>query len=458
MLTYIFNKKSHIPLYEQLYHFIRNDILNGVIEGGSKLPSKRELASHLGISKVTVEAAYASLISEGYIYSIEKRGYYAENNLTIPASFNNTAFDDRVTESKYRIDLSANTVPTDKFPFSVWSRLMREVILNYSRELLEPLPYNGAFVLRQSIARYLLEERGMNVSPSRIIIGAGSEYLYGLIIRLLGTDKLYGIENPSYHKIRKVYDMNSVSYRLIDVSDDGVLLTDIIKSGVDIVHISPSHNFPTGKVMSTRARHKLINWANMSSDRYIIEDDFDSELRFSGKTIPPLQTLDTNGNVIYINTFSKTISPSFRIGYMVLPEKLAEKYKNELGFNSCTVPSFEQYTLSEFISQGYFERHLSRMKRYYRILRSQLFECFNNCELSKKCKLIDSDSGLHFTLLLDTDKTDEYFKSELLEMGIRVSFMSDYGGNAHLLLVNYSGLNIDDFNETLELIYKIQGE
>ncbi len=457
MLTYVFDKKSHIPIYEQLYHFIRKDILDGVIEGGSKLPSKRELASHLGISKVTVESAYASLISEGYIYSIEKRGYYAEKNLTIPVS---TAFsvDESIAEPKYRIDLSSNTVPPDRFPFSIWSRLMREVILNYSRELLEPLPYNGALVLRQSISRYLLEERGMNVSPSRIIIGAGSEYLYSLIIRLLGNDKLYGIENPSYHKIRKVYDMNSASYRLIDVSDDGVRLQDIVNSGVDIVHISPSHNFPTGRVMSARARHELIKWANMSSDRFVIEDDFDSELRFSGKTIPPLQTLDTKGNVIYINTFSKTISPSFRIGYMVLPEKLAEKYKEELGFNSCTVPSFEQYTLSEFISQGYFERHLNRMKRYYRILRSQLLTCFYDNRLSFDCKLIESDSGLHFTLFLNTDKSDEYFKTKLHEVGIRVSFMSDYGGELHTLLVNYSGLNVENFKEILDLIYLIKGE
>ncbi len=457
MLTYVFDKKSHIPMYEQLYHFIRRDILEGIIEGGSKLPSKRELASHLGISKVTVESAYASLISEGYIYSIEKRGYYAENNLTIPVT-TDLLYDEGFPEPKYRMDLSSNTVPPDRFPFSIWSRLMREVILNYSRELLEPLPYNGALVLRQSISRYLLEERGMNVSPSRIVIGAGSEYLYSLIIRLLGTNKLYGIENPSYHKIKKVYEMNSAAYRLIDVSDDGVRLSDIIESGVDTVHISPSHNFPTGKVMSARARHELIKWSNMSSDRFIIEDDFDSELRFSGKTLPPLQTLDTEGKVIYINTFSKTISPSFRIGYMVLPEKLAEKYKIELGFNSCTVPSFEQYTLSEFISQGYFERHLNRMKRYYRIFRSQLFTCFNDSKLSQDCKLIDSDSGLHFTLLLNTDKSDDYFKTRLQQMGIRVSFMSDYGGNEHILLVNYSGLNVEDFKELSELLYAIKGE
>lgn len=457
MLTYVFDKKSHTPLYEQLYHFIRTDIMNGTIEGGSKLPSKRELAAHLGISKVTVETAYASLISEGYIYSLEKRGYYAEKNLIIPSLSEIKLNDDILPEKKYRIDLSSNTVPTDRFPFSVWSRLMREVILSYSREMLEPLPYNGAMILRQSISRYLLEERGMSVSPSQIVVGAGSEYLYGQIIRLLGKDKLYGIENPSYHKIKKVYDMNSVSYRLIDLSDDGIELSNVKEYGIDIVHISPSHNFPTGKVMSARGRHELIKWAN-SGDRYIIEDDFDSELRFEGKSLPPLQTLDTRGNVIYINTFSKTISPSFRIGYMVLPEKLAVKYKTELGFNSCTVPSFEQYTLSEFISRGYFERHLNRMKRYYRLLHSDLTKCFNQSKLSVDCLLNDSDSGLHFTIYLNTDYPDEYFKQKLSEMDIRVSFMSDYGGKEHLLLVNYSGLDLDSFNEILDKLYEIKGE
>lgn len=445
MLTYIFNKNSKVSLYEQLYQFIKDDIIEGIIEGGQKLPSKREFAAHLGVSKVTVENAYNSLVSEGYVYSLEKKGYYAERGLSIPRVKSAALKQEDKTEKPYDIDLSSNTVPTSKFPFSAWSKLMREQILNYSTELLDPLPYNGAASLRKAISNYLFQERGMNVSPSSIIIGAGSEYLYSLIIRLLGNDKIYGIETPSYHKIQKVYKMNSAVCRPIKLTNDGIDKSLLYESGADVIHISPSHNFPTGYVMNVRNRHEVISWANSTDGRYIIEDDFDSELRFSGKPLQPLQTLDTMGKVIYINTFSKTISPSFRIGYMVLPESLSEKYKNELGFNSCTVPSFEQYTLAEFIEKGYYERHINRMKKYYRVLRNDLLEAFNISGVSNKASIIEAGAGLHFSLKLDTDIPDKFIKEKMEERGVKVSFLSDYDGEEHILIVNYSGLNSEKF-------------
>lgn len=445
MLTYIFNKNSKVSLYEQLYQFIKDDIIEGIIEGGQKLPSKREFAAHLGVSKVTVENAYNSLVSEGYVYSLEKKGYYAERGLSIPRVKSAALKQEDKTEKTYDIDLSSNTVPTSKFPFSAWSKLMREQILNYSTELLDPLPYNGAASLRKAISNYLFQERGMNVSPSSIIIGAGSEYLYSLIIRLLGNDKIYGIETPSYHKIQKVYKMNSAVCRPIKLTNDGIDKSLLYESGADVIHISPSHNFPTGYVMNVRNRHEVISWANSTDGRYIIEDDFDSELRFSGKPLQPLQTLDTMGKVIYINTFSKTISPSFRIGYMVLPESLSEKYKNELGFNSCTVPSFEQYTLAEFIEKGYYERHINRMKKYYRVLRNDLLEAFNISGVSNKASIIEAGAGLHFSLKLDTEIPDKYIKEKMEERGVKVSFLSDYDGEEHILIVNYSGLNSEKF-------------
>jgi len=445
MLTYIFNKNSKVSLYEQLYQFIKDDIIEGIIEGGQKLPSKREFAAHLGVSKVTVENAYNSLVSEGYVYSLEKKGYYAERGLSIPRVKSAALKQDDKTEKTYDIDLSSNTVPTSKFPFSAWSKLMREQILNYSTELLDPLPYNGAASLRKAISNYLFQERGMNISPSSVIIGAGSEYLYSLIIRLLGNDKIYGIETPSYHKIQKVYKMNSAVCRPIKLTNDGIDKSLLYESGADVIHISPSHNFPTGYVMNVRNRHEVISWANSSDGRYIIEDDFDSELRFSGKPLQPLQTLDTMGKVIYINTFSKTISPSFRIGYMVLPESLSEKYKNELGFNSCTVPSFEQYTLAEFIEKGYYERHINRMKKYYKVLRNDLLEAFNISGVSSKASIIEAGAGLHFSLKLDTEIPDKYIKEKMEERGVKVSFLSDYDGEEHILIVNYSGLNAEKF-------------
>ncbi|MBR3620047.1 MAG: PLP-dependent aminotransferase family protein [Clostridia bacterium] len=459
MLTYSFERNSKSPLYEQLYDFIKSDIISGKIKGGDKLPSKREFAAHLGISKVTVEAAYSALISEGYVYSLEKRGYYCEKNLALPEKKASALPAKKEEGKKYDIDLSSNAVPGTQFPFSVWSRLMREITLNYSRELLDPIPFEGARILRSALSAYLMSERGMNIPADRIFIGAGSEYLYTQIIRLLGSDNIYGIENPSYHKISKVYSMNGAHIRQIDITGESLNAEKLESAGIDILHISPSHNFPTGAVMGAKERHEILSWADKKAGRYVIEDDFDSELRFEGKPIPPMQTIDSAGKVIYINTCSKTISPALRIGYMVLPGELAERYRRTLSFNSCTVSSFEQYALADFISRGYFERHLSRTKKYYRILREKLLDVYENSKISSSSELCESQAGLHFTLKLRTALPDETIKARLATAGIKAAFMSDYCsaplGRPHELLINYSGLDEEKFSRALTAIYEI---
>ncbi len=461
MLTYNFERNSGVPLYEQLYGAVKSDILNGIIKSDEKLPSKRELAAHLGISKVTVEAAYAALIDEGYVYSIEKKGYFCEKNLALPEKKSTPVSAVSFSADEFKVDLSSNAVPKNQFPFSIWSRLTREVMLNYSRELLDPIPYKGVYAFREALCSYLLSSRGMRVSPENIIIGAGSEYLYTQIIRLLGSDKVYGIENPSYHKISEVYSMNNADIRYFDITDHSETVSEIERSDIDIIHISPSHNFPTGRVMGAKIRHDLLSLIGERRNGYIIEDDFDSELRFEGRPIPPMQTIDNSGRVIYINTFSKTISPSMRIGYMILPPDLAAKYSRELSFNSCTVPSFEQYTLAEFISRGYYERHINRTKKYYRILRAELLEEFARSPLSKRSEISESQAGLHFTLLLDTDMPDAKLKEMLAAEGIKASFMSDYvygsDSHGHELLVNYSGLDREKFRLALDTVCKLLG-
>ena len=459
MLTYNFERNSKAPLYEQLYDFIKSDIISGKIKGGDKLPSKREFAAHLGISKVTVEAAYSALISEGYVYSLEKKGYYCEKNLALPEKTASAPPAKKEERKKFDIDLSSNAVPGTQFPFSVWSRLMREITLNYSRELLDPIPFEGARILRSALSAYLMSERGMKISPEQIFIGAGSEYLYTQIIRLLGAENIYGIENPSYHKISKVYSMNGALIRQIDITGETLDAEALENAGINIFHISPSHNFPTGTVMGAKERHEILSWANKKGGRYVIEDDFDSELRFEGKPIPPMQTLDSAGKVIYINTFSKTISPALRIGYMVLPEELADRYRSTLSFNSCTVSSFDQYALADFISRGYFERHLSRTKKYYRILREKLLAVYEKSKIKSCAELCESQAGLHFSLKLRTDLPDKNIKARLASVGIKAAFMSDYCSapidRPYELLINYSGLDEDKFSRALAAIYEI---
>ncbi len=460
MLTYSLNKKSDIPIYEQLYSAIKNDIQNGVIEGGAKLPSKRSFSEHLGISKITVETAYSMLISEGYVYSIEKKGYYAEKDLSLPVtSKKDFCFSDNSQEN-YFLDLSSNTVPANQFPFSTWTSLMRNVCLDASEELLLPLPYNGIYELRKSISKYLFEERGVKVDPSQIVVGAGAEYLYSLIIKLLGNKTIYAVEDPTYKKIVSSYNHNGISPEFIQLDNDGLNIDLLEASNASVIHISPSHNFPTGLVYSPKRRNEILQWANSSANRYIIEDDFDSELRFTGKPLSPILSFDSYGKVIYVNTFSKTIAPSVRIGYMVLPPDLSEYFRNNLGGMSCTVSSFEQFTLSRFIDKGYFERHINRTKKYYRILREKLISVYNESKCSRYSVLTEGAAGLHFVLELNTDKSKDDIDKTLKEKGIRISFLSDFysvrlNSDEIKLLINYSGLTENDFADFLKILHSI---
>lgn len=456
MLTYVFDRKGKAPLYEQLYDCIRRDITSGRLRCGAKLPSKRTLAEHLGVSKVTVEAAYAQLAAEGYIYSVEKKGYYAEQvapALTAPSTAENAPEPEK---RQYIADIRSNAVDPDSFPISAWAKLMRETVLDSSGELLAPVPYNGARCLREAICGYLADNRGMSVNPSQLVIGAGTEYLYGLIVQLLGTNKIFALENPSYGKIPEVYTAHGAHCVFVDMDQSGVDVGCLEASGAQVAHISPAHHFPTGTVTCQKRRFELLEWANSAPGRYIIEDEYDSEFRFVGKPIPPMQTADANGRVIYINTFSKTISPSIRISYMILPPQLAEKYREKLGFYACTVASFEQYTLAKFITSGGFERHISRMKRQYKTLRNDLISLIRSSPIADRAEIIEPDSGLHFLLKIKTDISDKRLTEECAARGVRISFLSQYyrgqSQAEHMALINYSGVSREKFAFVLKIL------
>ena len=351
MLTYDMEKRGKTPAYRYIYHEIKNDILSGELSPNEKLPSKRSLATHLGISVVTVMSAYELLASEGYVYTKPKSGYYVVPIKAQKQSFHSETILPTKEESP-DFDFSGNSVSSNAFPFSVWSRLMRKVLLDYEGDLLEPIPYNGADVLRESVCKYLYHHSGMSVDPRQIIIGAGTEYLYSLIIQLVGKNKVYAVENPGYNKISKIYGMNGVKTEYINVDSKGLSIDELSESKASVVHISPSHHYPTGIVMPVDRRNEILNWAD-ENDGYIIEDDYDSEFG-SIKAMNTLFGTDKNERVLYLNTFSKTIAPSMRISYLILPPHLLEKYRKKLNFLSCTVPSFEQYTLASFINEGYF--------------------------------------------------------------------------------------------------------
>ena len=398
-------KKS---LYEQLYDEIKQDILSGRISNGTKLPSKRAQAERLGISVVTVENAYSQLLAEGYIASRERSGYYvcagdvlqeppAANEETAPEQTSPAGeFSSVAPSAEQWLNSSQKPASNSLFPFSVWTRLMRSVILEKSSDILAPVPPGGAPELQQAISAHLKTFRGISVPPHRIIVGAGTEYLNNLLVQLLGRNLTYGVENPGYHKPARIYRLNGALCLPISLDEQGISAEQLYYNNVDVAHISPAHHFPTGIVMPISRRLELMKWASRRNG-YIIEDDYDSEFRWVGKPVPAMFGLDSADRVIYMNTFSMTIAPSVRIGYICLPEELYELWRERLGFCSCPVPAFEQYTLARFISGGHFERHISRMRKHYRRVREltlALAQRYSHDSFS----ITEENAGLHFLM------------------------------------------------------------
>ena len=453
MRTYELKKMPGLPLYESLYRAIREDIRTGRLAPGDKLPSKRALASNLEIGKTTVEGAYAQLLEEGYITSKERRGFFVENIPMHPApEASPPPRKAAPLQQPPLADLTANG--TGQFPFSVWARLQREVVLDYGKDLLLPMDSRGAPALRLAIAKNLSDFRGMQVDPENILVGAGTDFLYNLLMQLLGQDKIYGVEDPGYGKIRRIYAAGGV--RCHPIPMDGLGIDPACIGDATVLHLSPGHHFPTGIVTPVSRRLKLLEWAR-SHDGWIIEDDYDTEFRFRGRPVPAMQTMDPE-RVIYLNTFSKTLSPSIRISYMVLPPALMARFHRELGFYGCTVASFEQYTLARFLSRGYFEKHINRMRKFYRARRNRVIALLESCPAANKLTIQEQDAGLHFLLQVDTRFTDEALVAFLLRKGIRVQALSSFytsPGDLHTLVVNYSGVDEEALKKALDSLENI---
>lgn len=463
MLTYNLTDTGSDSLYEYLYKSIKNDIVQGVIKAGEKLPSKRPFAKNLGVSVITVENAYAQLLAEGFIYSVPKRGFYVSD-------FKDTRKEQREplkkemvplagASSVYFADFSSNQTPSELFPFTIWSKVIREVLSDSQAQLMTNPPCGGIFLLRESIARHLKEFRGMNVRPEQILIGAGTEYLYGLLIQLLGQEKIYGVENPGYQKIAKIYNSHRVACEWIDMDGSGICIEELEEKQVDIIHITPSHHYPTGIVMPISRRYELLGWASRGEGRYIIEDDYDSELRLSGQPIPTLQSIDVSERVIYMNTFTKTLCSTVRISYMVLPQKLLIRFYETMSFYSGTVSNFEQYTLARFIEEGKFETHINRLRNYYRQKRDLLLEAINKSEMRSIASISGQEAGLHFLMAVRSDLEEAVVCRQAKEQGIKLVPLSEYyyGSSCrtkNVYVMNYSSMDVSRTDEIMERLYK----
>lgn len=478
MLTYNLTATGSDSLYESLYKCIKNDILQGKLCAGEKLPSKRSFAKNLGISVITVENAYGQLSDEGYIYSMQKRGFYvsdidmvANPNTSAKTSADANLFDDSasIACSPYFADFSSNQTDSEIFPFTIWIKTVRSVLNDNRIQLMINPPCGGILPLRNAIARYLGDFRGMKVAPHQIIIGAGTEYLYGLLIQLLGKDLIYGVENPGYHKIGKICKSMDVSYRHVDLDENGVSIHELEEKKIDIIHTSPSHHFPTGIVMPVSRRYELLGWAAKKKQHYIIEDDYDSELRLSGKPFPTLQSIDVSGKVIYMNTFTKTLASTVRISYMVLPEDLAKRFYSELSFYSCTVSNFEQYTLAQFMENGSFEKHINRLRNYYQNKRDAILKELKSGSIGKYITIQEEEAGVHFLMHIQSDCTEAEIVEKAKVGGVKLDPLSRYyikntekheqngqeNPYENTYVMNYSSVNMENIKKVVQVLSQL---
>lgn len=537
MLTYDLRSRGTSSLYEFLYQSIREDIARGRIPCGTKLPSKRNLAQHLDIGVATVTAAYDQLITEGFVRTEQRRGYFVEDvsefrckpvtpqvkdlnsedgksvgaecgaqdaaagGVIAAHGAQDARFDDasagrssrhrgtarssadtasdapaaetphaieRARDPEYFVDLKANRTSVSLFPATVWGRYMREALSLPSDNLLRSIPFNGLPELRRAIASYLRRTRGMDVSPDCIIIGAGSEYLYGRLLQMLGPTTTFAMENPGYRKFAAISKAFGNPWRPVPIDESGLLVNELEESGADVVHVSPANHFPTGIVMPIKRRLELFEWANRARKRYIIEDDYDSEFRYSGRLIMPLFADDASDKVIYLNAFSKTMVPSLRISYMVLPPKLLARYVDTMSFYSCTVSSFEQYALARFIDEGHLERHINRMRNFYRRQREAVLREITQSPLAEISHVEERNAGTHFLLYVRTRLTHDQVRQRGAEQGLNISLFNDYllrdgdglserttkrfeqySNGETALVLNYAGIEPERLSETV---------
>ena len=477
MLTYVLNRGGETSLYEQLYRALRADIESGALAAGARLPSKRAFAKHLGVSVVTVEGALDQLVAEGYVRAVPRSGFYVQEigpNLTsfsristsvevkVPLGDSSGAKsascrpEARISGNdgvekleklarkgapfciahseeglagvspgagrKWLADFTGAMAPEGVFPYAAWARTLRRVLADESeRTVLEASGPQGSPRLRAAIAAHLRGFRGMEVHPDQIVIGSGAQSLYGLLVQLLGRNLAYGVEDPGYPRLTRIYESNDVAVRPIALDGEGPVLEALERARIDVLHCTPSHQFPTGITVPVSRRRSLLEWAqsgvaapedgaaareirgrsvkaSSAQSRYLIEDDFDCEFRMAGRPVPPLAALDGAGRVIYANTFSKTLGGAFRIGYMVLPEALAERFRDRLGFYACTVGALEQLTLARFMESGDYERHVNRQRTRYRRRLSALIDVLAASSAGDHLHFANAGAGLHFLM------------------------------------------------------------
>ncbi|MED0939311.1 PLP-dependent aminotransferase family protein [Bacillus mobilis] len=457
-LTPNLNTKSKIALYVQLYEYIKKEIKDGTIPALTKLPAKRKLASYLQVSKNTVEAAYEQLLAEGYIESISRKGYFVcEIEQMIYVEGSEVKVEEvPFREENYTFDFTQTGVDTNTFPFTMYRKLINDVWQPHNNELLFLGHPQGELSLREEIASYLYESRGVRCSASQIVLGAGTQILVKLLFQLLKGSN-YAVENPGYHRKMVVFEQGEKKVQMLSLDRDGICMADLENSDANVVFVTPSHQFPYGMIMPITRRTQLLQWAKKEEDRYIIEDDYDSEFRYSGKPIPALQGLDTDGKVIYMGTLSKALLPSLRMSYIVLPKNLINKYQKEYLFYTQSVSRMDQEVIRKFLNEGYWEKHIHKMRVVYRKKRDRLvFEIEKY--FSNRVEVIGEDSGLHILLQVHNGMREEELIKEAAKYSIKLYPVSTYykEGTApeNVVLLGFAILLEEEIAKAIQLLHK----
>ena len=468
MLDYNLEQRGGSSLYEYVYQQIRDDIVAGRIAAGEHLPSKRALASHLGISVITIENAYSQLLAEGYICSKPRRGYYACELPEAPVLASAAQDADRDSavaglnahDAGEQPEQFAALSPSALEAARLWQSALRATLTTEDeREIFSPAPVQGTARLRRAIAHHLRGTRGMNVNPDNIVIGAGAQLLDTMLVQLLGTDKIYAVEDPGYLRLTRIYQAMGCKVRHIPLDGEGVNLGELLDAGADVLHLMPSHQYPTGLVTSIARRYALLSWAAEQPGRYLIEDDFDCEFRLAGKPIPALASIDAAQSVIYTNTFSKSLSSALRLAYMVLPDELMERFRRELGFYASSVSSVDQVALARLLESGDYERHVNRVRVRAREARDGLVAIVRKAFPAGEVSIEHADAGLCCTVVAECEAGGSSFARALMRSSIPFIDISDcfwctdgasVPENSAQILVQYDDLSPKVLN-TLEL-------
>lgn len=453
--------KVSIPLYQQIEEYLKQEIQEGRLVAGMRLPSSRALSANLLVSRSTVETAYDQLVSEGYIESIAYKGYYVCEIEGMYFQKNDYAKkieepNKNLIEKKYRYDFALNGIAPESFPVNTWKKLAKQVLNTSGEDMFaQGNPY-GEESLREAIAEYLYHARGVKCKKNQILVGAGNDYLLMILSTLFGREKKVAMENPTYQSAW--YDLKHMGCAMCTIKSDemGVCIEALEKSGADVVYVMPSHQFPMGTVMPLKRRMELLRWAD-KNQAYIIEDDYDSEFRYKGKPIPALQGFDKNQRVIYIGTFSKSIAPSIRISYMVLPEELMKNYQARYPF-AVTVSKTDQKIVELFLKNGHYERHLNKMRRIYKSKHDQIVRWVRE-EMSGICTCFGEHAGIHLLLKFHNGLSEEEAVKRAENVGIRIYGLSEFfvqkKETEAIVLIGYATLEEQDLKEALPILSRI---